>query len=82
MEDNNYLSINNPAISETTPLFGEEHKEHLLSSTEKSEKTRKRLTFAAFALMYFTMSASYSVIAPFFPNEVSSFVRDLCSISR
>ena len=65
------------AAYETTALFGEDHKQHLLSQSTTTtptqrdhEKLRKRLTFAAFAVTYFTMTASYSVIAPFYPTEV------------
>lgn len=71
MTTSNYIAENGIAARESSaPLFGEKHKEHLLSFSETSHKRRRILTFAAFAVIYFTMSASYSVIAPFFPNEV------------
>ena len=56
------------AASESTPLLNSSP-DRQLSVT--SEKTRKRLIFITFAIIYVTMSASYSVIAPFFPTEVS-----------
>ena len=59
------------AASESSPLLSGSP-ERQLSVT--SEKTRKRLIFITFAIIYITMSASYSLIAPFFPTEVSKII--------
>lgn len=54
--------------TETSPLLNE-HPERQLSSN--SEKRRKKFILVTFAIIYVTVSASYSVIAPFYPTEVS-----------
>ena len=59
---------NSSAVAETTPLL-KQAPDRQFSVT--SEKTKKKLTLATFAIIYLTMSASYSVIAPFYPTEVS-----------
>ena len=67
--DSGYAKTNSvEAASESTPLLNASP-ERQFSVT--SENTRKRLIFITFAIIYVTMSASYSVIAPFFPTEVS-----------
>ena len=38
-----------------------------------SEKTRSEMILVTFAIIYVTMAASYSVYAPFYPTEVSTW---------
>ncbi|XP_046858315.1 MFS-type transporter SLC18B1-like [Xenia sp. Carnegie-2017] len=55
--------------TETSPLLNE-HPERQLSSN--SEKRRKKFILVTFAIIYVTVSASYSVIAPFYPTEAKT----------
>ncbi len=67
-----------PAI-ESSSLFGDAHREHLLSLyTNKSRDARRRFIVAIFAVVYFCVGASTSVLAPFFPWKVSRIFNLLC----
>jgi hypothetical protein len=59
--------------AETTPLLKAAPDRQL---SVASEKTRKTLILVTFAIIYITVSASYSVIAPFYPTEVSMVYRE------
>ena len=66
MEDDEELV---PAIS-SSPLFGEAHREHLLSLyTKKPSNARRRFVVAVFGVVYFCIGASSYVLAPFFPLD-------------
>ena len=67
-EDNDYIDEESDDAEGTTPLL-EEAPRKQFSLT--SEKTRTKLILVTFAITYVTMGASYSVIAPFYPTEVS-----------
>ena len=72
MEDNNYIKGRvEPEDAEGTPLL-EEVRHRPFSVT--SEKTRSKMILVTFAIIYVTMAASYSVIAPFYPTEVSTWI--------
>jgi hypothetical protein len=69
MADSGYGETNSAnTAAESTPLLNKSpERQHSVTS----EKTRKKFIMITFAIIYITMSASYSVIAPFFPTEVS-----------
>ena len=69
MGDNNYIKGRvESEDAEGTPLLkGGPHRQFSVTS----EKTRSKMILVTFAIIYVTMSASYSVIAPFYPTEVS-----------
>ena len=74
MEDNNYIKGRvEPEDAEGTPLLEEAPVPHRPFSVT-SEKTRSKMILVTFAIIYVTMAASYSVIAPFYPNEVSTWI--------
>ena len=68
MNDNNCLGGEESKDVESTPLLNEAPQRQF---SVASEKTRSKMILVTFALIYITMSASYSVIAPFYPTEVS-----------
>ena len=64
-----------PGIS-SSPLFGDAHREHLLSLyTKNSSHARRRFVVAVFGVVYFCIGASSLVLAPFFPIDVSRIVK-------
>ena len=69
MGDNNYVKGRvESEDAEGTPLLKEAPRRQF---SVTSEKTRTKLILVTFAIIYVTMAASYSVIAPFYPTEVS-----------